>query len=53
MPLLNTVTTPYAEAFLQVASSRNEDDKVVEYGMGEVREKDVGGVQTFFIYSLN
>jgi len=30
-----------------------EDDKVVEYGMGEVREKDVGGVQTFFIYSLN
>ena len=28
-----------------------EDNKVVEYGMGEVREKDVGGVQTFFIYS--
>ena len=30
MPLLNTVTTPYAEAFLQVASSRNEVDKVVD-----------------------
>jgi hypothetical protein len=28
-----------------------KDDKVVEYGMGEVREKDVGGVQTLFIYS--
>jgi len=30
MPLLNTVTTPYAEAFLQVAESRNEVDEVVE-----------------------
>ena len=30
MPLLNTITTPYAEAFLQVASSRKEVDKVVE-----------------------
>ena len=30
MPLLNTVTTPYAEAFLQVASSRNEVDQVVD-----------------------
>ena len=28
-----------------------EDNKVIEYGMGEVRLKDVGGVQTFFIYS--
>ena len=30
MPLLNTITTPYAEAFLQVAESRNEVDQVVE-----------------------
>lgn len=30
MPLLNTVTTPYAEAFLQVAEARNEVDQVVE-----------------------
>ena len=30
MPLLNTVTTPYAEAFLQVAESRKEVDKVVD-----------------------
>jgi len=30
MPLLNTITTPYAEAFLQVASSRQEVDEVVE-----------------------
>jgi len=30
MPLLNTITTPYAEAFLQVAESRNEVDKVVD-----------------------
>ena len=29
MPLLNTITTPYAEAFLQVASSKKEVDKVV------------------------
>ena len=29
MPLLNTVTTPYAEAFLQVAESRQEVDDVV------------------------
>ncbi|WP_320673975.1 ATP synthase F1 subunit delta [Prochlorococcus sp. MIT 1341] len=29
MPLLNTITTPYAEAFLQVAESRKEVDKVV------------------------
>ena len=29
MPLLNTITTPYAEAFLQVAESRNEVDEVV------------------------
>jgi len=30
MPLLNTITTPYAEAFLQVAESRKETDQVVE-----------------------
>lgn len=30
MPLLNTITTPYAEAFLQVASSRDEVDKVID-----------------------
>ncbi len=29
MPLLNTITTPYAEAFLQVAESRNEVDDVI------------------------
>jgi len=29
MPLLNTITTPYAEAFLQVAESRNEVDEIV------------------------
>ena len=29
MPLLNTITTPYAEAFLQVAESRNEVDEVI------------------------
>ncbi len=30
MPLLNTITTPYAEAFLQVAESRNEVEEIVE-----------------------
>ncbi len=30
MPLLNTITTPYAEAFLQVAESRKEVDQIVE-----------------------
>jgi len=30
MPLLNTITTPYAEAFLQVASSSKEVEKVVD-----------------------
>jgi F-type H+-transporting ATPase subunit delta len=30
MPLLNTITTPYAEAFLQVAESRKELDQVVD-----------------------
>tara|TARA_Y100001968_G_C19360623_1_gene719569 strand:- start:15 stop:563 length:549 start_codon:yes stop_codon:yes gene_type:complete len=30
MPLLNTVTTPYAEAFLQVASTKKEVEKIVE-----------------------
>ena len=29
MPLLNTITTPYAEAFLQVAESKNEVDEIV------------------------
>ena len=29
MPLLNTITTPYAEAFLQVATQNNEVDEVV------------------------
>ena len=29
MPLLNTITTPYAEAFLQVAESRDEVDEIV------------------------
>ena len=29
MPLLNTITTPYAEAFLQVAETRKEVDEVV------------------------
>ena len=30
MPLLNSITTPYAEAFLQVADSRQEVDQVVD-----------------------
>jgi len=30
MPLLNTITSPYAEAFLQVAESRKEVDQVVD-----------------------
>lgn len=30
MPLLNTITTPYAEAFLQVAASRKEVDEVID-----------------------
>ncbi|MBV2350139.1 F0F1 ATP synthase subunit delta [Synechococcus sp. HK05] len=30
MPLLNSITTPYAEAFLQVAESRKEVDQVVD-----------------------
>ena len=29
MPLLNTITTPYAEAFLQVSSTRKEVDQVI------------------------
>ncbi len=29
MPLLNTITTPYAEAFLQVAEGRNEVDEII------------------------
>ena len=34
MPLLNTIATPYAEALLQVAESRQETDKVAD----QVRE---------------
>jgi len=34
MPLLNTVTTPYVEAFLQVAESREETEQVVEQAKG-------------------
>ncbi len=30
MPLLNTITTPYAEAFLQIATSRKEVDQVID-----------------------
>ncbi len=30
MPLLNKITTPYAEAFLQVSSSRGEIDEIIE-----------------------
>lgn len=30
MPLLNTITTPWAEAFLQVSESRNETEQVIE-----------------------
>ncbi|MBM5788334.1 MAG: F0F1 ATP synthase subunit delta [Cyanobacteria bacterium M_DeepCast_200m_mx_001] len=30
MPLLNTITSPYAEAFLQVAEARKEVDQVVD-----------------------
>lgn len=30
MPLLNSITTPYAEAFLQVSESRKEVDQVVD-----------------------
>jgi len=30
MPLLNTITTPWAEAFLQVTGSRNETEQVIE-----------------------
>ncbi len=29
MPLLNTITTPYAEAFLQVAESKKEVEKII------------------------
>ena len=29
MPLLNTITTPYAEAFLQVTNAAGETDEVV------------------------
>jgi F-type H+-transporting ATPase subunit delta len=30
MPLLNTITTPWAEAFLQVTESRGETEQVIE-----------------------
>tara|TARA_Y100001968_G_scaffold81048_1_gene72174 strand:+ start:1305 stop:1853 length:549 start_codon:yes stop_codon:yes gene_type:complete len=30
MPLLNTITTPYAEAFLQVATANNEVEKIID-----------------------
>ena len=30
MPLLNTITSPYAEAFLQVAEARKEVDQVID-----------------------
>jgi len=30
MPLLNSITTPYAEAFLQVASNRKEVDQIID-----------------------
>ncbi|QPN66906.1 ATP synthase F1 subunit delta [Synechococcus sp. CBW1006] len=30
MPLLNSITTPYAEAFLQVAEAHNETEQVVD-----------------------
>tara|TARA_B100000700_G_C15053652_1_gene861648 strand:- start:320 stop:868 length:549 start_codon:yes stop_codon:yes gene_type:complete len=30
MPLLNSITTPYAEAFLQVASANNEVDQIID-----------------------
>jgi len=30
MPLLNSITTPYAEAFLQVADGRNETEEIVD-----------------------
>ncbi len=29
-----------------------KDDKLIEYGPGEVRERDVGGVHSVFIYQL-
>ncbi len=29
MPLLNTITTPYAEAFLQIAESKKELEKII------------------------
>lgn len=29
-----------------------EDDKLVEYGAGEIRERNVGGVQTIFLYKM-
>ncbi len=29
------------------------DNKLVEYGAGEVRERNVGGVQSLFIWNMN
>jgi F-type H+-transporting ATPase subunit delta len=34
MPLLNTITTPYAEAFLQVSEANGESEAVVEQARG-------------------
>ena len=34
MPLLNTITTPYAEAFLQVSEANGDTAEVVEQGRG-------------------
>jgi len=34
MPLLNTIATPYAEALLQVAESRQETDTVADQVRG-------------------
>lgn len=34
MPLLNTITTPWAEAFLQVTESRDETEQVIEQVRG-------------------
>jgi len=37
MPLLNTITTPYAEAFLQVAEAREEVDQVADQARAVLR----------------
>ena len=30
----------------------DKDDELIEYGAGEIRERDVGGLHTVFIYRL-